>query len=147
MATQSLSTLLAEDDYLKNEAPDIATLDAFTNPDALFLELNNKDGITAQSEKVSAKFKSIKTLLAACKKTMKDVESTSKQLQKAKKRYEEQCKRTLDASNGQMAGRPNIKGLEFAPDDFPIIRGWRTAADVLLLCVIVFVEFSGRVKF
>ena len=124
--SDTLSELLAADEYLTEEAPATTTMEHVINPDAIFSELTTKDSIESKAETVGKQFKAIKTVVAALRRTMKDFNSTSKQLVKAKKRYEEQCKRTLDQSAGQMSGRPGMKGLEFQDDGHPIIRGWRT---------------------
>ena len=94
------------------------------NVDGLFNGCHDKQSITDKTAEITATVTAMKLVANALKRSIKDVEGTSKQLIKAKERYEEQ-KARAGAPSAVLSGRPNLGPSSAKDSDPPVIRGYR----------------------
>lgn len=87
---ETMMELLREDGYLWENAATATTYQSLNRGETLFKEETDKDAIIKKSEAFLESLKHNKLVISSFRKSMKDVETTCKQLDKAKERYETQ---------------------------------------------------------
>ena len=114
------------DDYLEASAAKADVFARLSDADTVFAGCSDKDQLQKKADLVADTVKDMKQVVATLKRSMKDVEGTQKQLQKAKERYDQEKARATGAGgSGTLQGRPNLSNLAVQDTDPPVIRGYK----------------------
>ncbi|CAE7215702.1 unnamed protein product [Symbiodinium sp. CCMP2592] len=125
-ASAAFKDLLMMDEFLMASAPKADVFASLSDTDAVFASCTDKDQLAKKASDVGDSVKDMKLVVAALKRSMKDVQGTQKQLQKAKERYDqEKARATAGGAPGTLQGRPNLSSLAVNDSDPPVIRGYK----------------------
>lgn len=111
-----------KDAYLDENAKSAVPFCELKDLQKFFLALDSKEAIDKEILRLTEVVKDCKTVIAALRRSVKDVNQMKVSVAKAKQRFEDSMQKVANPSHGGLAGRVNIQVSEKDPE---ILRGYK----------------------